>query len=389
MKKQDVLLVLKLFLGWRLLLFFAAFIATIIIPWGEMFPYSETTLAITGLPNWIWSFGNFDGVHYLKIAQEGYLANSSQAFFPAFPLLIKTLNFFPRNETLDLRIFVDPTYFYTGIVLSNLFFFFALVFLYKLFSLDWNRKTVISSILLLLIFPSSFYFGAIYTESLFLLAVVGSLYFARKQNFVLAGIFAFVASATKIVGVVMFPVLLIELFQTLRNRSENIKTNFKKILGVLLAPLGLLFYMFFLKINFNNPFYFITSQPSFGAARSAMPTILLPQVIYRYIKIFLNVPLTSRIFITALTEFIFSIVSISCALLLFRKVRFSYWFFTVVVLIIPTLTGTFLSMPRFILMTFLLFPYIVKSKFYLLILVIFLFLLILFTMFFTRGYWVA
>lgn len=389
MKTNDVLVILKLFTGWRVALFLIALLASIFIPWGAMFPYAENSLAISGLPNWIWSFGNFDGVHYLKIAQEGYLANYSQAFFPLYPLLISVLNFFPKNLLLDTRVFVDPSFFYTGILVSNIFFFFALVFLYKLFSLDWDKKTVIRSMFLLLCFPTSYYFGSIYTESLFLFAVVGSLYFARKENFLLAGVFALLGSATKIVGVVLLPVLLIELFQSQTFKVNNPSKKIAGLIGVFLTPLGLLAYMIFLKLNFNNMFYFVTAQPSFGASRSALPTILLPQVIFRYFKIFLNVPLLSSSFFNAFTEFVSALVPLGALFIFFKRIRLSYWVFTFSVLIIPTMTGTFLSMPRFALMSFLLFPYIVKSKFYFVILMVFLALLIILTSLFTRGYWIA
>jgi len=89
-----------------------------IIPhFGNSFPYADRVLAITGLPEWIWGWGGFDGVHYLRIAQNGYQDLYYQAFFPLFLLLIRIFNFFPRLN-LDPRLYVDPSFFYTGILLS-------------------------------------------------------------------------------------------------------------------------------------------------------------------------------------------------------------------------------------------------------------------------------
>jgi len=82
--------IIKLFITWRLSLFLIAFVSIFLITkFGARFPYVDRVLEITNLPSWIWGFGNFDGVHYLRIAQNGYTSDYSQAFFPLFPLLRK------------------------------------------------------------------------------------------------------------------------------------------------------------------------------------------------------------------------------------------------------------------------------------------------------------
>src|SRR3989344_6875835 len=96
--------IFSLFLIWRIGLFFVAFLASFIFPgFKTSFPYANIALEVTNLPNWIWGFGNFDGVHYLRIAQNGYNAEFSQAFFPFYPLLINFFNILPKTLTLDTR----------------------------------------------------------------------------------------------------------------------------------------------------------------------------------------------------------------------------------------------------------------------------------------------
>ncbi len=211
MKKSEIVWLIRSFLTWRVALFAVAFASFYFLPnFGARFPYYDTALMVTKLPNWIWGFGNFDGVHYLKIAQEGYLAVYSQAFFPLFPLLIRILNFLPRDMFLDTRVFVDPSYFYTGLLLSNVLFFGFLVMLYKLLNLDYSQKTAFLTILSVLFFPTSFYFGSIYTESLFGLLVVASIYLFRKKKYVWAGVVGALASATRIFGIFIPIIFLIE-----------------------------------------------------------------------------------------------------------------------------------------------------------------------------------
>jgi hypothetical protein len=386
--------ILLYFTFWRLATLLIAFVAIYIIPkWGGWFPYPESVLVPTGLPSWIWGFGNFDGVHYLRLAQSGYSSASSQAFFPLYPLLVKFLNLLPKDPTLDPRVFVDPTYFYTAFILSNGLFVAALYYLYKLFRLDYSEKITTLSIVLLLVFPTSFYFGAIYTESLFLLLSVLSLYMVRKKNYLAAGIFAGFASATRILGLALFVAVAIELLLDIRGKKILVKSKefIKSIAGVLLAPWGTLAYMIYLKVNFGDWFYFLTVQPLFGAERSAKPFILLPQVIYRYIKIFLSntVPVLQRL--TAVNEFLMTLVPLTLLIVFFKKLRISYLLFILICILVPTMTGTFSSMPRYALMSFLLFPLIVEKigKYYKPLLFLFVILGIILVSLFTRGYWVS
>lgn len=386
--------IVAIFLMWRIGLFLIAFLAISLFPqFGGSFPYYNQVLKITNLPQWIWSFGNFDGVHYLRIAQNGYDAQYSQAFFPLYPLLIHILaSFFPKNEILDTGIYVDPAFFYSGFLISNIFFLFTLIIFYKLIRSEFNNKIAYSSLILLISFPTSFYFGSIYSESLFLFLVLSTIFFIRKNNFLLAGFFCALASATRIFGLFLIPVLLFEYYLKLKKR-EVTKTEelAKMIFSLLIAPLGILLYMLYLKLYFNNPLFFFTSQPSFGAERTHENLIFLPQVLFRYVKIFLSVPIQSQLFFNAVTEFLFSVSAIMLTIILFRRMRFSYFIFTLGSLILPTLTGTLSSMPRYSLMGFLLLPLIFQmcGRYYKLWVFFLLVISIIMVSLFVRGFWVA
>ncbi len=370
---------------WRTSVFLIAFLSIYFLPtFAARFPYSDRVLEITHLPYWIWGWGNFDGVHYLRIAQDGYLAQYSQAFFPLFPITIRLFSFiFPRVLNLDTNIFTDPAYFYSGLILSNTFFLVALLILYKLLRLDFKKDVSFLSIVCLLVFPTSFFFGAIYTESLFLLLVVSSIYLIRRGHFFWVAIVISLATATRITGVLLIPLYLIEAF-----RSKN-NLNF---LWSLVTPLGLVAYMYYLKVYFNNPLYFLTSQPVFGAGRSANEIILLPQVVYRYLKIFLSTNILSLPFFNALLEFMFTLIPLIVLLFFVKKMRFSYWFFSISTLLLGTLTGTFSSMPRYVLSSIiLLLPYIIiRFRSYAKPAILTSALLgIVLVMFFIRGYWIS
>lgn len=377
--------VFKYFLWWRVCLFLIAFLSIYLIPqFGNTFPYVDRVLKITNLPDWIWGFGNFDGVHYLRIAQNGYDSMFTQSFFPLFPILINIFsNIFPNTSHLDINFYVDPTYFYSGIILSNLFFVFSLLIYYKLLNIEFDRRVATVSLLLLLIFPTSFYFGSIYTESLFLFLMLSSIIFMKKNKFFLSSVFISLATMTRVIGVFLIPIYI---FEAIKSKK---KLN---LLWLSITVLGILGYMYYLQMNFNDPLSFFNSQSGFGNGRETDKLIFLPQVFYRYLKIFSTTQIYSLPFFTALLEFMFTIIPLGYLVLYIKKMNFGYWLFSFFSLIISTTTGTLTSMPRYALLSIILvIPYVVSrvnkvSKVYILLSIAG---LVVLTMLFIRGYWVA
>lgn len=375
----------------------AALALSLIPTFGARFPYSQQVLEITGLPPWIWGLGNFDGVHYLRIAQNGYDAMYSQAFFPLYPLIVRLTgdlflsNF--KNINLDTNVFVDPVYFASGLFISHVALLLALFFYIKLIQLDLSEKIALRSATFLMAFPTAFYFGAIYTESLFFLWLVLTFYFLRKGNFILSGVFILLASNTKFIGLILIVPMLIEVILSFKNSKFNLKSSefTKAVVGFLIAPLGLLFYMLYLRLNFENPLYFLSSQPFFGASRTGGEIVLFPQVIFRYLKIFLSVPINSLAFLSSATEFLFTAGILAALLLGFKKIRFSYFMFTFLALIIPTLSGTLSSMPRYVLASVLIFPVLVSvlGKYFKYVVILLAISQVVLLSMFIRGYWVA
>lgn len=364
---------LKIFFIWRISLFALSAIAGKILPFGNKFPYVNELLKTSGLPQYIWAFSNFDGVHYLNIAKSGYEAMYTQVFFPLYPIMINLLSpLFLGNLIIS------------GLFISNVSFILSLIVLIKLLLIDYKKSQIKWVLIFLLLFPTSFYFVSVYTESLFFLFILCSFFFARKEKWFLAGLFGFLASLTRFLGVFMLPALLLEWYLQ--------KKPVKNLFPLLLIPLGLFIYMLYLKINFNDPLYFIHAQPVFGAQRTSGSIILFPQVLFRYIKIIFSINPTSLAFFNALFELVISLLFLVLSLMAFFKTRFSYAFFSFCAFIIPTLTGTFSSMPRYVLILFPGFLILANIKSKLLkitIALIFAFFLIISTILFTRGFWIA
>lgn len=369
-RSMSTRIILKYFLLWQIAIIIITLLSQYILPLRGTY-IGGATQAYLSNPL-LYSRANFDGNHYIGISQTGY-GYAQQAFFPFYPHLIHYLK----------PIFKEPVI--TGIIISNTAFFFSLIFLVKLLRLDYDESTIKWSIVALLIFPTSFYFSSVYTESLFFFLVISSFYFARTKHWWLAGILGVLASYTRFVGIFLFPALIIEWWQ----HDKKIKN----IIPLLLIPLGLINYMWFLKRSTGDALSFFHVQKSFGQFRSEK-IILLYQVFWRYLKMLLTVNRSDPLFLTILLESATGVLFLITSIYSFIKHRLSYAAFNAAAFLIPTLTGSFVSLPRYVLVcfsSFLVFGQIFsKSRLprsvYLLVNGA---LFILFTVLFMRGYWVG
>lgn len=385
-----------IFFLWRIFNFFIIFITPKFIPYLGFFPYKEEILKYN-LPVFLNKLANFDGIHYLLISERGY-GQYEQAFFPLYPFLIKVFSFFTHNSLLS------------GLIISNVFFFFGLIFLIKYFKLVLPNLNQTFFVLVLFLFPTSFYFGAVYTEGLFFFFFAGTLYFLKKEKYLMAGIFSFLASLTRLIGIFLIIFFIFDIFKKLKksNHPSSLRfrpTNqFTNYFFTLFPLFGLILYSFYLYKTTGDPLMFFHSQPAFGANRSTS-LIFLPQVIWRYIKIFFTAKFNFQYFISLVEFIIFFFVFFILILDIKNfieyknsKIKIKNFdllglnIFSFSSLVLPTLTGTFSSIPRYSLFSISLFIYIAKIKNNFLkffILTIFLIFHILFLAFFSQGYFIS
>lgn len=381
---NPVLKIIKLFLIWRSILFIPVIFASLYLNYGSSFPFFEIAY-YKELPKFldysvvrVWS--NFDGVHYLNIATQGYITEAR--FFPLFPLLI---------FLLSIGNISYPVTYIVALLLPNVFFIAALVVFYKLLRLDYNEKISFEALIYLLVFPTAFFFVSVYTESLFLLLLVTSFYFARRKNWspaILAGVLLI---STRFVGILIIPALIYEYF--IQCKTLKFKNYLIMAMISLITPLGLVAYSIYNFKIWGNYLYFLTAQGELGNSRSVGSLIIPPQIILRYFKILTTLPMTQFEWWIAsleISSFIFG-----CFIIYFawrKKIRISYLIFGSLAFLMPVLSGTFSGLPRYLIIVFPIFIVIslIKSKIvkqaYLIIGITLLFILL---MFFSRGYFIA
>lgn len=333
------------------------------------------------LPFFLTNLANFDGVHYLNIARFGY-SMYEQAFFPLYPLLIAISSKFMGNHLL------------AGLILSNISLLLGIYFLCLLLKNYLSPDKVFWIVVFLLSFPTSFFFGAVYTESLFLFLSLAYLYFLKKGNIPLAFIFGTASSLTRLSGIfLVIPALVIII-------KEKKLLKLKRFVFILLSPpIGLLIYCIYLFKTTGDPLFFYHSLPAFGVNKSDS-IILLPQVIYRYIKIFITSSFNFQYFISVLELTIFLVIFFILLYHLFKLryeikknlVIFGFIIFSLIQILVPSLTGTLSSTPRYSLFAFSFFIFLAQvSNVYVKILVFSIFIIfhIILLGFFSQGYFIS
>ena len=192
----------------------------------------------------------WDAVWYLRIADSGYAGSEARAaFFPAYPALVRVMAA-PMGASA-------PALLVASYLVSLAAFLGALVLLFRLTTLELGRRAARSTLLLLAVFPGALYFGAPYSESLFLLLAVGGFYAARTDRWAWAGACGAGAAATRSAGVLLLVPLAI-VWWTARGR------RWRDALWLMLGPLGLAAYALFLGLAEGDAVRFLDVQEAWS-----------------------------------------------------------------------------------------------------------------------------
>ena len=151
----------------------------------------------------------FDAQHYLRIARHGYAAEADSVFPPLYPLAIRALgSLIGGSPTANLA---------AAVILSNLACLGLLILLHRVVSAEFGQQHAARTLAYFVLFPTGFFLFAPYSEPIFLLLALGSLWGARNGRFWLAGTLGFLAALTRLTGWVLVVPLAYELW---RQRSR-------------------------------------------------------------------------------------------------------------------------------------------------------------------------
>jgi hypothetical protein len=161
---------------------------------------------VSGWHNIFTAWERWDALWFLRIATGGYAdGDLTAAFFPLYPLLIRGLSVMIGGHPLA-----------AALIISNTAFLGALVALYELTRTEFNERIARRTVLYIAIFPTSFFFLAPYSESLFLLLTVCCLLSARRAHWEFAGLFGALAASTRSIGLALILPLALEAIRQAR-----------------------------------------------------------------------------------------------------------------------------------------------------------------------------
>jgi len=208
---------------------------------------SWTKLLVTGYVHW-------DSGWYIGLSHHGYESLKQTAFFPAYP-----------GTIWMLHVLTGWGSHVSAIVISLLAFVITLYFLGRYVTHVFGQQYAISTMCMLALFPTAFYFESAYTESLFLALALASVYYAGVQKFYRAAILAALATLTRNTGLLLEGILFIEwLFRSGYGwrfwRVPRSQKSWLSLLSLGLPILALGGYGLWLKLRFGDFLGFVTAE---------------------------------------------------------------------------------------------------------------------------------
>jgi len=162
----------------------------------------------------------YDDLARLGYNLRGPDSYKNVAFFPLFPLLVRTVHLalsVAARDVLGLASPDDgsyPPYIVAGMLVSNLCAIGALTFFYGLVRLDHGRAVARRAVLLLALSPLSFFLFAAYSEGTFLLCATAFFYTLRLERWWQAGLWGLLAALARPPGMVLLAPFLMAWVQT-------------------------------------------------------------------------------------------------------------------------------------------------------------------------------
>lgn len=338
-----------------------AFVATRAALWAAAY---LGELAIPGLDeSWVWHarpdnlfldvWARWDAGWYRSIVRQGYTfsreAQSSMAFFPLYPSLVRALQWVVRDEVV------------AGLTISHASLLGALFYLYRLTEqLTGERADAERAVFYAAAFPSAFFFSAMYTESLFLLVTVAAAYHARRQQWVWAAFWGLLATATRVPGLAILGLVGLEWLRahgwTLstawrgdawRNLWRGLRDDWGGLLVMALIPLGLLSFVAFSARTFGDPWAFRVAAGTWDRDMAG-PYLIIRGAVDRLIAGSFKRGKVPWREIIDLAAFLGAVALVPC---IWKRLGEAYALYTLSIVLLPAWSHT-MSMTRYVVVAF-------------------------------------
>ena len=280
---------------------------------------------------WFEIWNNWDTLHYLGLAEHGYVAAGesrvSLVFFPLYPWLVRLTAFFARD------------YMAAAFIVSGFASVAAALLLRRLARCDESEEVSRNAVWFLFIFPTSFFLHIGYTESLFLALTLGCFLAARKEHWALAGLLGAGACLTRVNGLILFPALATEVgLQYWQTRRINLRW-----LWLGLVPFGFLGYLWLNHEVTGDYFAFTKIMHEHWYKKFAPPWVGIREVYLRALGMNVN---------EGLNELLGVVLVSVCTVWSWARLRPSYSVWITLNWLLINSTAYILSVPRYSLTLF-------------------------------------
>jgi len=191
------------------------------------------------------AYETWDAQRFLFVSQYGYAQTGSRGIFPLWPAVIHVAT----------SVFGDPLT--ASLIAANLLSIAALILFHRLAALQTDLACADAALLLMLAFPSAFFLSLPYSESLFLLLVVGLFLALRAENSLWIWTLAALLPLARAVGVVCIcPIIVHECLKRRPLRAALLATG---------TVAGILVYFLIFRVMTNDAF--ANLQTTFNSTR--------------------------------------------------------------------------------------------------------------------------
>lgn len=200
----------------------------------------------------IWQ--RWDVLWYIRVADQGYVwspppVQSDLAFFPLFPLAMHILSL------------ITPLSAYAAaLIIVNLSFAAALYVFHRLLLQDFDPEVADRAVYYLGIFPTALFFYAAYSEALYMLCCVGCVYALRLRRWWVAGLCGMSATLTRQLGLLLVLPFAMAALESWRPQHQDGWDRARPWLALGLVPGGLVIFTVYLQARFGDPFLFLRAQ---------------------------------------------------------------------------------------------------------------------------------
>lgn len=204
----------------------------------------------------------WDARHYINLIDQGYAAYQENGahlflvFFPGYVWLVRLVKLVIPHTAL------------AGAVLSSVCFAWGCCWVHRIARERYDPQTADHAVLLLSVFPFSFFFGAVMTEGLFLLTTSAACYYALNRRWLPFAVWGALASLTRMAGVLVILPAVIECLEAAKPLAPPVKASlpraakqFAAALPLLAAPcLGTVGYWLLNALIDGDPFAYVIHQ---------------------------------------------------------------------------------------------------------------------------------